>query len=471
MMGICGTGMGNLAIMLKSLGHQIIGSDEGVYPPMSTQLEKAGIILFAGFNEDNIKNSDFDLVIIGNVIRQTNPEAQFVLNNNVDYMSMAEALNFFFMKDKDRFVVAGTHGKTTTSFILTTALEELDAKPGFFIGGIPKNFGVMGRGTDSNSFVIEGDEYDTAFFDKKAKFLNYYPKYLIITSIEYDHADIYDNLEQIMDAFKSLTEMMPKDGLIIYNRDDKNVLSLIENSEIKAKTVSYGISDSSDYKYHKFYVNGEGQDTNISFFVNDRELKLKVPGKHNVSNATAVYALLKELNFDETKIIQGLFNFRGVKRRQDIIYTIGDITVIDDFAHHPTAVSLTIEAIKEWYPNRRLWAIFEPRTATTRTKLVEPALINSLKEANIVIVAPVHQPERVKEIDRLSPQRIANTLNREGLTAYAPNAVSEIVAKIVKEAKSKDVILVMSNGGFGGIYKKLEIALKEVFNGILENRG
>lgn len=472
MMGVCGTGMGNLAIMLKQIGHDVIGSDTNIYPPMSTQLESAGIKILAGYNEENIKNTEIDVVVIGNVVRKTNPEAEYVLNNEIEYISMAEALNIFFMKDKNRFVVTGTHGKTTTSFILSTALESLGANPGFFIGGIPKNFSVMGRGTDSKYFVAEGDEYDTAFFDKKAKFLNYFPNYLIITSIEFDHADIYDNLEQIMNAFQQLVESMPEGGIIVYNKDDKNVLELIENSNIRAKVVSYGASENSKYFYHKVHIGGEtALSSYLSFFIGEDEVRLKVPGKHNILNAVSVYAVLKELGFEGAGIAKGISEFKGVKRRQDIIYTIGDITVIDDFAHHPTAVDLTIEAIREWYPSRRLWAIFEPRTATTRTNQIEPELIKALQQADRVIIAPVNQPERVEEANRLSPSRVSNVLHGMGVISYAPENVDKIIETLMKEVHPKDVILIMSNGGFGGIYKKLKEQLKEVFNGVLENRG
>jgi UDP-N-acetylmuramate: L-alanyl-gamma-D-glutamyl-meso-diaminopimelate ligase len=462
MVGICGTGMGNLAMMLKSKGYNVIGSDSNVYPPMSTVLENAGVKILQGYKEENIKELP-DMAIIGNVVRRDNVEAQFLMNKDVKYYSMPEALREFFFKEKKTIVVAGTHGKTTTSFMAAWLLEKAGLKPGFFIGGVPKDFEVMGRPAQGDHFVIEGDEYDTAFFDKGAKFFHYNPQYLIINCIEFDHADIFPDLKSIKDTFAKLISKMPADGVIVYNAQDANIKDLLPLA--KCKTVSFSADGTTpaDYKAQNVKViHGDIEkdtDPKLDFDVvssaGKNTFTLHIPGMHNVLNAVAVIALSKELDLSLEKVKHALSSFRGVKRRQDVYGISGGRIIIDDFAHHPTAMAYTIDAIKEWYYPRRIWCLFEARSATSRTNILQDEVIEALSKAERVILPPVHQPERVEESKRFDPEYVCKTLRDRGVDARNLDSVDEIVDHLSENTDHGDVILIMSNGGFGGIYDKL----------------
>ncbi|MFH1223280.1 MAG: Mur ligase family protein, partial [Pseudomonadota bacterium] len=330
--GICGTGMGNLAIMLKNKGYNVTGSDSSIYPPMSTQLENAGIKILQGYSEENLKKLP-DMAVIGNVVRRDNPEAQYLINKGVKYYSMPQALRTFFFEDKQTIVVTGTHGKTTTSFMAAWVLETAGLKPGFFVGGVPKDFDVMGREALGDHFVIEGDEYDTAFFDKGAKFFHYNPKYLIINCIEFDHADIFPDLESIKRSFTKLITSMPKDGVIIYNAQDKNILDIIGNA--KCRTISFSASSTPNVKSDFCAKNAKvlpgdlktGVEPKLEFEVVNKDtvnkFTINMPGLHNIMNATAVIALSQEIGIDIEKVKKAFNTFSGVKRRQDVYATAG----------------------------------------------------------------------------------------------------------------------------------------------------
>ncbi|MEI6079626.1 MAG: UDP-N-acetylmuramate:L-alanyl-gamma-D-glutamyl-meso-diaminopimelate ligase [bacterium] len=462
MVGICGTGMGNLAMMLKSKGYNVVGSDSNVYPPMSTVLTNAGIKILQGYKEENLKELP-DMAIIGNVVRRDNPEAQLLINSDVKYYSMPEALREFFFNDKKTVVVTGTHGKTTTSFMAAWLLENAGLKPGFFIGGVPKDFEVMGRPAQGDYFVIEGDEYDTAFFDKAAKFFHYNPKYLIINCIEFDHADIYPDLESIKNAFGKLVAKMPKDGVIVYNAQDKNIADILHLANCKTVSFSGDEKTPADYKAQKIRVEHGDIESNtepkLNFEVISKKeshpFTLSVPGMHNVLNAMAVIALSQEMGLGIDKVRHALDSFRGVKRRQEVYGTSGGRIIIDDFAHHPTALSYTIDAIKEWYYPRRIWCLFEPRSATSRTNILQNEVIDALSKAERVILPPVNQPERVEESKRFNPEYVCKVLRDRGVDAQNLAGVDEIVEYLSENTAPGDVILIMSNGGFGGIYEKL----------------
>ncbi|MCX6111734.1 MAG: UDP-N-acetylmuramate:L-alanyl-gamma-D-glutamyl-meso-diaminopimelate ligase [Proteobacteria bacterium] len=462
MVGICGTGMGNLAIMLKKQGYNVIGSDLNVYPPMSTVLENAGVKILQGYKEENIKELP-DIAIIGNVVRRDNPEAQLLINKGVKYYSMPQALSEFFFKDKTTVVVTGTHGKTTTSFMAAWLLENAGKKPGFFIGGVPKDFETMGRPAQGDYFVIEGDEYDTAFFDKAAKFFHYKPQYLIINCIEFDHADIYPDLQSIKNAFGKLISMMPKDGVIIYNAQDKNIKELLHLAKCKIVSFSADGKTKADYQAHNIKViHGDiakNIDPKLNFDVTSNGKKeiftLGVPGVHNVLNAVAVIALSHEMNLNIDTAKKSLSSFKGVKRRQEVYGVAGGRIIIDDFAHHPTAMSYTIDAIKEWYYPRKIWCLFEARSATSRTNILQDEVIEALSKAQRLILPPVHQPERVEESKRFNPEYVCKVLRERGVDARTLGGVDEIVDYLSRNTASGDVILIMSNGGFGGIYEKL----------------
>lgn len=466
MLGICGTGMGNLALMLKKSGYTVTGSDSNVYPPMSTTLENAGIKILKGYNEHNF-SLDNDIAIIGNVIRRDNPEAQKIINSDIEYYSMPEALNKFFLADKKSIVVTGTHGKTTTSFMMAWTLENAGLKPGFFVGGIPKDFETMGRPALGEHFVIEGDEYDTAFFDKEAKFFHYKTKHLIINGIEFDHADIYPNIESIKNAFGKLIGNMPSDGVIVYNADDKNVCELILKA--KCKTVSFAVNNTkADFRLSSLKIkNTENFETEprLEFKITNNNktdtFELKIPGLHNAINATAIFAMSTELGLDIQKVKHAFASFSGVKRRQDVYGISGGRIIIDDFAHHPTAVSYTIDAIQDWYAPRKVWSLMEARSATSRTNILQNELIEALSKAQNVMLAPVNQPERVAEEKRFSPELVCKTLKEKGINANHYNSVDDMVEYLSRNTAYGDVILLMSNGEFGGIYEKLIKTFKE----------
>jgi len=464
--GICGTAMGNIAIMLKKKGYDVLGSDSNIYPPMSTVLENAGITILKGYNEENIKKLP-DIAIIGNVVRRNNPEAQYLMNKGVTYYSMPQALKMFFFKDKQTVVVTGTHGKTTTSFMAAWMLEQAGLKPGFFVGGVPKDFDVMGREAKGNYFVIEGDEYDTAFFDKGAKFFHYDPKYLIINCIEFDHADIFPDLQSIKNSFEKLITMMPKDGVIIYNAQDKNILDII--GKAKCKTVSFATSGAgADYTFNGVRtIHSDlklGTEPKLEFIVQNKgkahQFRLNMPGTHNAMNAMAVIALSQEMGINIEKVKKAFDTFKGVKRRQDVYGIAGGRIIIDDFAHHPTAIASSIDAVRDWYFPRKLWCVFEPRSATSRTNILQNEVIGALGHAQNVLIAPVNQPERVEKEKRFDPEFVCKTLREKGINAKSPNNTDEIVKELASGTSSGDVILIMSNGGFGGIYEKLMTILK-----------
>jgi len=461
MVGICGTGMGNLALMLKRKGYEVTGSDSNVYPPMSTVLENAGIKILNGYKEENITQLP-DIAIIGNVVRRDNVEAQKLITSDVTYYSMPEALRIFFFDDKETIVITGTHGKTTTSFMTAWMLENAGLKPGFFIGGVPKDFETMGRAAEGKHFVIEGDEYDTAFFDKESKFFHYKAKYLVINCIEFDHADIFPNLDSIKNAFKKLIGMIPQDGVIVYNAEDKNIKDII--GVAKCKTVSFSASDvAADFSAKNIKVIHGDIETNtqpkLVFEAHNNNsvftFELRVPGHHNVLNAIAVIALAKQLGISNEKVSHALSSFNGVKRRQDVYGISGGRIIIDDFAHHPTAMAYSIKAIRDWYYPRKVWCLYEPRSATSRTNILQNEIIDAFGKAENVLLAPVNQPERVAPEKRFDPDLVCKTLREKGINATAHNSVDDMVGYLADNTAYGDVILIMSNGGFGGIYSKL----------------
>jgi UDP-N-acetylmuramate: L-alanyl-gamma-D-glutamyl-meso-diaminopimelate ligase len=467
MVGICGTGMGNLALMLKKKGYDVTGSDSNIYPPMSTVLENAGIKILNGYKEENINNLP-DIAIIGNVVSRGNVEAQKLMNSDVTYYSMPEALRMFFFDNKETVVVTGTHGKTTTSFMVAWMLENAGLKPGFFIGGVPKDFETMGRAAEGEHFVIEGDEYDTAFFDKESKFFHYNAKYLIINGIEFDHADIFPDLQTIKNAFKKLIGMVPKNGVIVYNAEDKNVKDIIGNAN--CKTVSFSASDTpADFTAKDIkIIHGDMEndvEPRLTFNVQNNSSKtafeLKIPGHHNVLNATAVIALSKQLGISKDKVHHALASFSGVKRRQDVYGVSGGRIIIDDFAHHPTAMAYTINAIKEWYYPRKVWCLYEPRSATSRTNILQNEVIDALSNAENMLLAPVNQPERVPVEKRFDPELVSEKLRGKGVNATTYKNIDDMIDYLAQNTSYGDVILIMSNGGFGGIYAKL----MDVFRG------
>ena len=457
-MGIGGTGMASLAGLLVDTGYEVTGSDKGkIYPPMSDQIKNLNIIPYEGYDPKNIELAKPDMVIIGNVIRKQNPEAQEVLRQRIPYNSMPGALYDFFLKQRSPIVIAGTHGKTTTSTMMAWLMSSCKYEPGFLIGGMTQNFKKSYSLGKDSFFIIEGDEYDTAFFDKGPKFLHYNPKNLILTSIEFDHADIYRDLFQIISSFEKLISIMPNDGMITANIDDTNVANVIKNA--RCKVITYGISDTADYKP----VDIEPSEIGTSFTIERLNERFFLPmwGEYNVLNATSAIATLVESGFDMNCLISGTRSFKGVKKRQEVLEESKGITIIYDFAHHPTAIKKTIKAVKSRFPNKRIWAVFEPRSNSTRRNIFQKRLIDCFLDADRVIIAEPFHKNEIPDDDILNTQELAHDIHKKGTEAHSISTVDNIVEFIMRSIDKGDIILLMSNGDFSGLAKKLSSSLKK----------
>lgn len=456
-MGICGTAMGAFATMLHAQGFSVTGSDANPYPPMSTQLEQLGIQIFNGYAASNLEKRP-DLVVVGNVIRRDNPEALAVVELGIPYVSMPAALSELFLKSNHSLVVAGTHGKTTTSSLLAWCLHQLGVDPGFLIGGELRNFNRNCHVGSPGYFVVEGDEYDTAYFDKGPKFMHYRPKSAILTSVEFDHADIYRDIDHVKSAFKGFVELMPEDGQLIACTDYEHVRSILSGA--KCKVLTYGLKGDGLYSGYIEETNSKG----MRFVITRSGSPVAnffspLTGKHNLLNLISVSVLLMNLGFSVEQIRKGVESFKGVRRRQEIFADLGGITLIDDFAHHPTAVQVTIDAIRSRFVGRRLWAIFEPRSNTSRRKVFQDKYVGAFTGADKVLIADVYNAGALGEEERFSPAELVRDLLGLGVDARTLPDVETIVSVLADEAVAGDVILIMSNGGFGGIYKKLPAAL------------
>lgn len=456
--GICGTAMASLAGILKDLGFKISGSDQNVYPPMSTQLEKLGISIQIGYRPENLVPRP-DLVIVGNVISKGNPEAEALLKTDIPYTSLPKALGEFVIGQREAIVIAGTHGKTTTTSLTAWVSDAVGLNAGFLIGGIPLNYNFSFRAPNGNYFVIEGDEYDTAFFDKVPKFIHYKPKHVILTSIEFDHADIYKDLEDVKKAFSKLLELIPEDGTLIYNGDDSNIESLVVRCPSKKK-FSYG-QRKGDFKFDDRHIISGRNQFGVTFRgENIGDLALKIFGEHNTLNALSVYALAHVLNWPKAKVLQAMATFQGVKRRQEILGEPNGITVVEDFAHHPTAVKLTIDCMRERFQGRRILAVFEPRSATSRRKVFQNDYVDAFLRADIAFLAAPFDQTKIDSDNRFSTDQLVSDLKKQNVRAISASSADQMVSEITREAKRGDVILLMSNGGFDGIYQKLLSSLK-----------
>ncbi|MGE4132958.1 MAG: UDP-N-acetylmuramate:L-alanyl-gamma-D-glutamyl-meso-diaminopimelate ligase [Bdellovibrionales bacterium] len=453
LVGICGTAMASLAGILKTQGFKITGSDQNVYPPMSTQLAQLKIPVANGYKPENL-NPRPDLVVIGNVISRGNPEADAVLAQEIPYTSLPKALGEFVIAKRNSFVVAGTHGKTTTTSLLAWVTEKIGLKPGFLIGGIPLNFEYSFRSPAADTFVIEGDEYDTAFFDKVPKFIHYRPRHVILTSVEFDHADIYRDLEHVKSAFRSLLELIPPEGTLVYHAADPNIADLLKFCKAKNQ-VGYGVASGNYQMSKRESLHGRNQFSVIREGKAVADLALKIFGEHNSLNALSVYAMADVLGWNESTVLQALSDFKGVKRRQELLGEVAGITVIEDFAHHPTAVDLTLRSMKEQFPGRRIIAVFEPRSATSRRSIFQQQYAQAFRSADAIFVARPYDQSKISETDRFSTDKLIQDLQRTGQHAESGSGVDELIDRIKVWAKPKDVILIMSNGGFDGIYQKL----------------
>jgi UDP-N-acetylmuramate: L-alanyl-gamma-D-glutamyl-meso-diaminopimelate ligase len=459
LMGICGTAMASLAGLLKDRGFKITGSDSNPYPPMSTQLESLGISIMKGYKAENLRPRP-DFVIVGNVISKTNEEAQELLSSGVPYTSLPKAMGEFIIGDRDSIVISGTHGKTTTTSMMAWVAETAALKPGFLIGGIPKNFSQSFKNPEGNLFVIEGDEYDTAFFDKVPKFVHYHPKHVILTSVEFDHADIYKDLQAVKDSFAKLMHLIPENGTLLANSGDANVMELRKLAKCK-NSFSYGFDANADFRAKILFQNEKG----LGFEVHHKgeilgPYSMQITGEYNILNATAVIAMSKLLGLSENKIQIAMESFEGVKRRQEILGEPKGILVIEDFAHHPTAVRETVKGIQKKYPNRKVFSIFEPRSATSRRKVFQKDYVEAFKGSHEVMLAKAFDQSKIDEADRFSSDELVADLKTSGVTAEDFDSADQIVGALKSRAHKGDVILIMSNGGFDGIYTKLMKALE-----------
>jgi UDP-N-acetylmuramate: L-alanyl-gamma-D-glutamyl-meso-diaminopimelate ligase len=460
LIGICGTAMASLAGMLKQRGHQVTGSDVAAYPPMSEFLASLEIPVAQPFDERNLEPRP-DLVIVGNAISRGNVEVEFVLDHRLPYQSMAQVLHDEFLVDRERLVVAGTHGKTTTSSLLAWTFSEGLRAPGFLIGGIPENFGSSFALGDGKEFIIEGDEYDTAFFDKGPKFLHYFPDAAILTSVEFDHADIYKNLDEVKTAFKRLVNLVPRRGLLIAWDGHPNVDECVSNAFCRVER--YGFGQESTWRISDTeYTNGTTRWTVWRDGVPWAEFESGLAGEYNVLNATAAAAMAANYEIGVEVITKAVRSFRSVKRRLEVKAEIRGVTIIDDFAHHPTAIAGTLRALRTRYRGQRLWAILEPRSNTLRRKVFEAELAQSLAHADQVVLSAVFKSDAIPEAERLDAQKVIAALEAEGTPVRLLASAEAIVDTIAPELREGDIVAILSNGGFGNIYEKLPARLNSL---------
>ena len=453
LIGICGTAMASLAGMLREKGYGVSGSDSDVYPPMSDFLARLEIPVFKGFNAENIQKTKPDVVVIGNALSRGNVEIEYVLDSGLRYASMAETVKELFIRGKQSIVVAGTHGKTTTTAMLAWILEVAGRKPSFLVGGIAENFGSSFQVRDGPDFVIEGDEYDTAFFDKGPKFLHYLPRIVLLKNIEFDHADIYADLEAIKTAFRRLINIVPRSGLIVAGIDSPVVTELIPAAFSRVATAGLGTGE---WQAVNVKTTADGMDFEIlRSDSNTGSFAIPLPGTFNVQNALGAIIVARDLGIPDEVIRRALSTFKSVKRRLEIRGEVNGIVVYDDFAHHPTAVQETLRAVRERHPHARVWAVFEPRSQTCRRKIFEPAFIQSFDPADVILIARVYGASHLAPAETLSPDRVAEGIRARGKRAFTFASTEEIVSLVASEARPGDHVVIMSNGGFDNIHVKL----------------
>ena len=453
--------MASLAVLLKLRGYSVRGSDENVYPPMSDFLLQNKISVQSGFAADNLAPVP-DLVVIGNALSRGNPEVEAVLERKLPYVSMAELLKEYFIRGKTSLVVTGTHGKTTTSSLLAWVFESARKKPGFMIGGIVENFGSSCHDGKGGIFITEGDEYDTAFFDKRSKFFHYLPDQLILNNLEFDHADIFDSLEDIKKSFRLLLRLIPQNGLIAANGDDANVHDVLKSAF--SPVLKFGLGEACDVRAvdievsesgTKFVVHNKTQKN----YPNSQKFALKLSGAYNVLNALGVIVLARHNGISDKNIQAAFDSFKSVRRRQELRGEVNGIAVYDDFAHHPTAIRETIAAIRQKHPGRRLIAVFEPRSNTSVRNIHQQALIDSFSEADEVILTTLHRLEKIPAGERLEIKQVLKSLIKQKISAFEFPEVKEIIAHLKANCRTGDVVLIMSNGKFDNIHQRLLEAL------------
>src|SRR5215471_16039396 len=467
LIGICGTAMASLAGMLKESGFRVTGSDASAYPPMSDFLASLGIPVAQPFDAKNLEPTP-DLVVVGNAISRGNAELEHILDHRIPFCSLPQLLHDEFLLGKEVLVVAGTHGKTTTTSMLSWIFHSAGLDPSFLIGGIAENFGSSFHLGKGKHFILEGDEYDTAFFDKGPKFLHYFPDAIILTSVEFDHADIYKDLDAVETAFKRLVNLIPRRGRIIAFDGavgDATESASLERCLAKAfcPVERYGAGKRANWQVTNLRLDpGRTTWTVLHDGQPWGNFEFALAGEYNVWNATAAAALASSCGISTEAIAAALKTFKSVKRRLEVKAQVNGITIIDDFAHHPTAIAGTLKALRARYAGSRLWAILEPRSNTLRRRVLQSDLAHSLAQADQVIVANVFRSEAVPENERLELPALAAEIKQNGRPARLLADADTIVQTIAPELRSGDVVAILSNGGFGGIYEKLPARLREL---------
>ena len=452
LIGVCGTAMATLAAMLKSRGYDVRGSDQNMYPPMSQFLQEQGIATLHGYRAEHI-TGDLDLVVVGNAISRGNVELEEVLDRKIRHCSLPEAIRDHFLWGSRSIVITGTHGKTTTTSLTGWLLAYGGVDPSVLIGGIAENFDSSYRLGGGRDFVIEGDEYDSAFFDKTAKFLKYLPDIAVVNNIEFDHADVYPDLDAIKLAFRRFVNLIPRRGLLLLGADNRDALALKAGALCRVE--SFGLSDGADWQARDLQVSEMATvfsvrrgGTPIGTF------EVPLLGAYNVRNALAAIAVGAAVGLNTDTLAEGLRRFRGVRRRLQHRGTAGGVAVYDDFAHHPTAIAETLAGVRSAYPGRRIWAIFEPRSATSCRRVFQSDFVRALSGADVVVLPAVFR-STLPDAERLSPEQVVSDLQSEGVDARYIPQVDDIVRTVVRDTREGDLILVMSNGGFEDIHSKL----------------
>ena len=458
LIGICGTAMASLAGMLRQRGFKVTGSDAASYPPMSDFLASLEIPVYQPFSPMNLQTRP-DLVVVGNAISRGNVELEHVLDEHVPFCSLPQILHDEFLRGKEVIVVAGTHGKTTTTSMLSWIFHTSGQQPSFLIGGIAENFGssfALGQG---KHFILEGDEYDTAFFDKGPKFLHYFPDSVILTSVEFDHADIYKDLDAVETSFKRLVNLVPRRGRIIAHDTGESVERCVNRAFCSVER--YGVSPTATWRVANLRLEPNRTTWNV---LRDgqpwAEFRFQLGGEYNVWNATAAAAMAASYGISKEEISAALKTFKSVKRRLEVKAQVNGITIIDDFAHHPTAIAGTMAALRSRYPGARLWAILEPRSNTLRRNVFQNELAKSLALADEVIIAAIFKSDAIPEAERLDLDAVAAQIHSSGRRAQVIADADSIVASAAPQMRAGDVVAILSNGGFGGIYEKLPQRLR-----------
>jgi UDP-N-acetylmuramate: L-alanyl-gamma-D-glutamyl-meso-diaminopimelate ligase len=464
LIGICGTAMASLAGMLQARGHRVTGSDENVYPPMDKMLESVGILIMRGYHAANLTPAP-DCVVVGNAIPRGNPEVEETLRRRLLYRSLPEVLKTEFIRNRRSLVVAGTHGKTTTTSLAAWVIDQAGLNPTFLVGGVVQNFGVSFRVTDSDYFIVEGDEYDTAYFDKGPKFMHYLPELAIVNNIEFDHADIYKDLDAVKLAFRRLMNLVPENGKLIAGWDSEDVREVVASfgEKLFTQLETFGTCDDAKWQARDIRF-AEGM-THFTVFCEGtkwQDFQTPLIGDFNVRNCLSVIVAADAWGVDRATIADALKSFKSVRRRCEIRGEVNGVTVIDDFAHHPTAVRETLVALRTKYPDRRLIAVFEPRSRTSCHATFQEAYVDAFAPADYVIVSRVYDAQRAAEMGGvLDIEKVIDQVAETGKPAHAITEVAEIVAQLGKDMRSGDVVAVMSNGAFGGIHEKLLTALSD----------